>query len=285
MDINRYVDLQSNSLIRLVSAAAGISLIAASGVLLLEAQNHPKPIFQVPAVLVTVGLSALVLRASSFAVFGRRVTALSCWSVCAILLISLPILQVLPIEYSTPALLDLKALAPALWQYTLSIPLLLFLLFETAIPVLRYNHTSNIFLVTGLSAAIMFLFFTTALIGDIANTSMLIHIPHRMFLSVITPIGISILIVLAIVLIRKGMVGMGVLSLLMIGLGIEWMSTWSYDGPHFLADTAQIPFDNYPMLPVLAGTIPGALAALAGVMAGWEVYVNNGADQMNDLSG
>jgi len=265
MEINRLSYLQTNSLTRLVAATASVSLVAATGVLLVEARGEAKPLFQVPAILLTLGLGVLALYASSFAVVGRRMKALTLWGVCIAVLIILPLLQFLPMEYGTSALLDLKALAPPLWQYTLAIPLLLFLFLETAIPSFRPNNTSNVVLSIGLLSAIAFLFFTTVLIGDIANRSMMIFIPHRMFLNVLTPIGISSLIVLAIVLTRKGLVALGITLLLVTGLGLEWMSTWSYDGPHFLTtSTAQIPFDRYPLLPVLAGTIPGVLAGSGG---------------------
>ena len=127
MEINRISYLQANSLTRLVAAAVGVSLVAAFGVLLVEAQSQPKPLLQLPAMLVTLGLGALTLYASSYAVAGRRMVALAFWGVSVALLILLPILQFLPIDYDTPTLLDVKALAPPLWQYTLAIPLLLFL--------------------------------------------------------------------------------------------------------------------------------------------------------------
>ncbi|MFH1560531.1 MAG: hypothetical protein ABID84_03880 [Chloroflexota bacterium] len=279
--VKRISYLQANSLTRLVAAAVGVSLVAASGVLLVEAQSQPKPLFQIPATLLTLGLGGLALYASSFAVAGRRMTALACWGICVALLILLPLLQVLPISYDTPTLLDLKAFAPPLWPYTLAIPLLFFLFLETSLPSVGPNNTSNVFLSIGLLAAIMFLFFTTALIGDIANRSILIFVPHRMFLSVLTPIGLSGLIVLATVLARKGLVAAGIALLLVTGLGIEWMSTWSYDGPHFI-DSATIPYARYPLLPVLAGTIPGILAAVAGILAGWEVYIKGKRDDRDE---
>ena len=150
MAINRISYLQTNSLTRLVAATVGVSLVAATGVLVVEAQGESKPLFQVPAILATLGLGVLALYASSFAVVGRRLMALAFWGICIVVLVLLPLLQFLPMEYDTPALLDVKALAPPLWQYTLAIPLLLFLFLETSIPSLRPNNTSNVFLSIGL---------------------------------------------------------------------------------------------------------------------------------------
>ena len=277
LEVNRFSHLQANSLSRLVAAVVGVSLVAASGVLVVEAPSQSRPLLQIPAIVLTLGLGVLALYGSSLAVVGRRTAALASWGACITLVLLLPFLQFLPIEYNTLALLDVKAFAPPLWPYALAIPLLLFLLLEASIPSLGRNSTSIVFLAVGLFSATMFLFFTTALVGDVANRTNLILIPHGMFLSVATPIGMSSVIVLATVMARKGLVMAGIALLLVTGLGIEWMSTWSYDGPHFL-DVAQIPFARYPLLPVLAGTIPGILAAAAGVLAGWEVYVQGTRD-------
>ena len=277
MEMDRVSYLQANGLTRLAAAAVGVSLVAASGVLLVEAQSQPKPLLQLPAVLATLGLGALALQAGSFAVSGRRTMALASWGVCIALLILMPALQVLPIEYDTPTLLDIQELAPPLWQYATAIPILLFLFLETATPGLRGNRTSIAFLCVGLLSAIAVLYFSAALIGDVANRSILIFVPHRLFFVVMIPVGISSLIVLAIVLARKGLAAVGIAMLLAIGLGLEWVSTWSFSGPHFLADVEHIQFDRYPLLPVLAWTIPGALAAMAALMAGWEVYLKDGA--------
>ena len=277
LEINRIPYLRANSLTRLVAAAVGVSLVAASGVLLVEAQSQPRPLFQMPATLLTLGLGALALYASSFAVVGRRTAAVAFWSICITSLILLPLLQVLPVRYDTSALLDLKALAPPLWPYALAIPLLLFLLLETSLPNLGRNSTSSLFLSIGLLSAIMFLFFATVLVGSVVNRSALILEPYRLFLSVLIPLGLSGLIVLATVLTRKGLVAAGIALLVVTGLGIEWVSTWSYDGPNFI-DSAQISYPRFPLLPVLAGTIPGILAVVAGILAGWEVYIKGARD-------
>ena len=276
MEMDRTSYLQTNGLIRLAAAVVGVSLIAATGVLIVEARGLPKPQMQIPAISLTLAAGALALYASSFAVMGRRTIALVFWGTCIALLLTLPMLQVLPIEYDTPTLLDVKDLAPPLWQYTVAIPLLLFLILETAIPPFRPNHTSNLFLLVGLTSAVAFLFFTTALIGDVVNNSIIIFIPDRLFYTVAAPVGISSLIVLGVVLARKGLAAAAIVVLLGTGLGLEWMSTWSYTGPHFLDEVERIPFARFPLLPVLAATIPGALAAAAAVIAGWEVYGRSG---------
>ena len=273
MSPDRPHSLQASSLVRLVSSVVAVSLVAAAGVVVIESQGQIRPLFQIPAAALTLGAGALAIYAGSLAVSGRRGAAQLWWVVCIVALVLLPTLQVLPIVYDTTALLDLKALAPPLWPYAVAVPLLLFLILETSIPSQRSDKTSNLFLVLGLLSAVIFLFFATALVGHIANRSILMLVPHRLFLSVLTPVGIGGLIVLGTALVRKGFAREGIALLLVIGLGVEWMSTWSYDGPHFIEEASYTPYSRFPLLPVLAGTIPGVLTAIAGLVAGWEVYI------------
>ena len=280
------LSVQANSLIRIVAAAVSVSLVAAAGVLLIEAQSQPRPMLQLPATLLTVALGALALYASSLAVERRRLKAFGIWAGCLALLVLMPFLQALPISYDTTALLDLKALAPPFWPYALAIPLLLFLLLEISLPSREANGTSNLFLLLGLLSAIMLFFFSAALIGSVANNSTLVLVPKRLFLSVLTPIGLVGLLVVATVLPRKGFTMVGAALLVATGLSVEWISTWSYGGPHFLREAAQIPYPGFPLLPVLAGTIPGILATVAGLLAAWEVYAGHKeADTVEPIPG
>ena len=269
---DRMANLQANSLIRFVSAAVSISLVAAGGVVVIEAQSESRPLLQLPAAGLTLVLGAVVLYTSSLAVGGRRLLALTLWGACAFLMILLPLLRVLPVRYENLFLLELHALSPPLWPYSLAFPLLLFLVLELALPNRGENRTSNLFLFLGLLSSTMLLYFATALVGSVADGSLLLE-PRRLFLSVATPVGISALIVLATILPRKGLTIEGIALLLVVGLGIEWMSTWSFDGPSFVVESKYFPYARFPLLPILAGTIPGAIAAAAGVLGGWEVFV------------
>ncbi|MBI2856454.1 MAG: hypothetical protein HYX93_06375, partial [Chloroflexi bacterium] len=244
----------------------------AGGVVLIEAQSQSRPLFQLPAAGLTLALGALALYASSLAVVGRRLLALTLWGGCALLMILLPLLQVLPVKYETLFLMNLQDLAPPLWPYSLAFPLLLFLVLELALPNRGESRTSILFLFLGLLSSAMLLFFASALVGSMGNGSLLL-VPRRLFLSVLTPVGISALIVLATTLVRKGLAKEGIALLLVMGLGIEWVSTWSFDGPHFIEESKFFPYPRFPMLPILAGTLPGAIAAGGGVLGGWEVFV------------
>ena len=86
------------------------------------------------------------------------------------------------------------------------------------------------------------------------------------------PIIISTMALLSVVLLRKGLHKIGILLLISIGLGIELVSTWSYAGPQFLADSAFRSYEYYPLLPILAGTFTGMLLSAVAVMAMWQLY-------------
>ena len=276
----RLQSLQASSLVRLISSVAAISLVAAAGVIAIEARSESDPWMQLPAAGITLAVGGLVIYASSLAVSGRRTAAQAAWGLCIAVLVLLPGMQLLPILYNTPFLLEVKALAPPAWPYAVATPLLLFLVLDSIIPDERGNDTSNRFLVLGLVSAIVFLFFATVLVGYIANRSVIILVPHRLTLSALTPIALSGMIVLGTVLVRRGFAKEGIALLLAIGLGVELMSTWSYDGPHFIADASYTPYPRFPLLPILAGTIPGILTAATALFAGWEVYVR---DREEDL--
>ena len=265
--------LQASSLVRLVSSLAAVSLVAAAGVVALESFSQTRPAFQIPAVGLTLAAGGLAVYAGTLAVSGHRSPAQLWWGVSLAMLVLMPILQVLPLDYNTTLLLDVKALAPPLWPYAVAIPLLLFLLLETSIPSRARDETSHLFLVLGLGSAVLFLFFATVLVGYIAERSVLIIIPQKLFLSVLAPVGLCALIVLGVALVRKGFALEGITLLVVMGLGIEFVSTWSYDGPHFIEEAAFTPYARFPLLPVLAGTIPGILTAVTGLLAGWELYI------------
>jgi hypothetical protein len=185
----------------------------------------------------------------------------------------MPFLQVLPVRYETETLLILKAIAPPLWPYSIAIPLLVFLVFEISIPMRKPNVTSSYFVLISLIAPAMLLFFSNALLGEIANNSSLILDVQLLALTFAIPIGLSALMAIASVLSRKRTAAFGIILLLLTGLSVEWISTWSYDGPHFLSSAARMWFPGFPLLPVLAGTIPGILASVAAMLAGRETYL------------
>ena len=265
--------LSSGGLIRLLSSLTSISLVAASIILVIESRGYNQPLLQIPAAIITLLLAPLTLYASSHALTGHRFLASTYWSICVIFLVSMPFLQVLPVRYETETLLILKAIAPPLWPYSIAIPILVFLVFEISIPMRKPNVTSSYFVLISLIAPAMLLFFSNALLGEIANNSSLILDFQLLALTFAIPIALSALMAIASVLSRKRTAAFGIILLLLTGLSIEWISTWSYDGPHFLSSAARMWFPGFPLLPVLAGTIPGILACVAAMLAGRETYL------------
>jgi len=274
--------LRVNGLIRLTSTLGCILLLTASLTLIVEAIYHPKPLFQIPSILLTLASAFLIFYAGSFAVRGDRFTSTVLWGLCLFIILAQSSLQFLPLEYDTLMLLRLKALSPPFWPYTLSIPLLMFLILDNAIKSSYPNKTSLMFLMIGLVAVTMFLFMTTVLVGTVANISELVFIPTRMFWVMASPVLLSMLVVLGIVFVRKGFVISGVLMLISIGLFIEWVSTWSYDGPYFLETANRLNYDMFPALPFISGTIPGMILAILGVVVVWRATSETKKPNEND---
>ena len=264
--------IHENSLVRLLSIMAGISLLAAAGVLIFGAFTVAEPLLQGPAVIATIIISILTVRGGSKFVDGHSTKALCYWGSSFFVLILMPSLQMLPIEYNSIALLNVRALAPPFWQYVIAVPIVGFLFMNTLIPTIGPNRTSNFLSLLGLFAVMNFLFFYTVLIADVANKSNLMFIPEKMSFLFFTPIIVSVMALLSVVLLRKGLHAVGIFLLISIGLGIELVSTWSYDGPHFLAESRYISYDYYPLLPILAGTLTGILLSVIAVVAMWQLY-------------
>ena len=259
--------LQSNGLTRFVSISACILLFSAAVTVSFEAVHHPRPIFQIPSVLLTGMVGGLVFYASYHAVSGDRLFAVIVWSICLILILGLIYLQFLPMEYDTVELLRLKSMSPPIWPYTLVMPLLVFLIFETAVPSSNRIQSSETFLLIGLFASTLLLFMSTVLISSVANISELIFIPKRLFWIITVPLLASFAAILGLVAVRKGFLLFGVGMLFFIGLATELISTWAYSGPYFIETSNRITYKMFPALPIVAGTIPGILIVVSGILA------------------
>ncbi|MQF98988.1 MAG: hypothetical protein FI729_05655 [SAR202 cluster bacterium] len=259
--------LQSNGLIRLIAVSACILLFSAAVTVSFEAMNHPRPFFQIPSVLLTGMVGLLVFYASYHAVSGNRVFAVMGWFLCLLVILGLIYLQFLPMEYDTVELLRLKSMSPPIWPYTFVMPLLVFLILETALPSNNSIHSSVMFLVIGLFASILLLFMSTVLISSVANISELIFMPERLFGIITVPLLASFAAIFGLVAVRKGFLLFGVGILFFVGLATELISTWAYSGPYFIETSNRIFYKMFPMLPIVAGTIPGILIATSGLVA------------------
>ena len=182
-------------------------------------------------------------------------------------------LQVLPIQYDTEMLLYIKNLSPPLWPYSISFPILVFIILETSFKGRGETRTPITFILLTMLSAVTLIFFASTLIGNIANDSELILLPKTLFINSSLPLLISFLIILIVVMARKGFTSQAIILAVLIGLTIEYVSTWSYDGPHFLESANFLPYPGFPIIAFLSGTIPGILLAASGLLLGWQTYI------------
>ena len=268
--------LPANSLIRLVAILSGTSLLAAAVVLFIDAWSLPRPAFQMPVIVLTLAAGGAVLYGGSLAVAGRRRAALVLFSVCMLAVVSAPLAHFLPPVWEATYELDWESLFPPVWPYALAIPLLLFLILELVLPSPRAASPSAAFFLLSGSAAIMVVFFGTSLIANVHTQYVLVVTTFRLLLTFLVPIGLGGLIVLGIVLVHKGAVTAGALLLYPTGIGIEWISIQYWEGPFWLVGPLFDVYPWFPLLPILAGTLPGALTAVAALFAAWKLHARKG---------
>ena len=262
------MNIPTIGLVKLIVLVASLSLFGAALSILLDFDTHPQPIFLTPSVTITAVCSLLVYYAGNEYAKGNYPLASLVWTVCLVLTSTLPFLQLLPIEYDNEVLLYIKYLSPPIWLYSVSFPILLFLILEIKIKDASEMPLSVFPIGLGLLSSMILMFFSSSLIANIGNDSELIMLPMTLFLSSAIPILITCLIVFITVLTKKGFMLSGATSLIIIGLGVEYFSTWLYDGPYFIESSSYVPYPGFPMLAVLAGTIPGILLVLTGIAVG-----------------
>ncbi len=159
--------------------------------------------------------------------------------------------------------LEWEGLFPPAWPYSLAMPLLLLLLFELALPNRRAGAGPMLPTLLVLVAAVAQLFFSVSMLGVVADWSELFTQPSRLLMSHAAALGMSACLVLGAVLGRKGYVPLGAAMLVGLAGVLIAGATWLYDTPHFVFSIAERAPNVFPLLPVLAGTIPGVLVSLA----------------------
>lgn len=264
---------RKNSLVRLFASVAAVSLISASVSILIDLPDHSYPVFLLPSVLITVLCAILAYYAGQKYIDGQENIARYIWIGCLTCISIFPMLQVLPIQYDTELLLYIKNLSPPLWPYSISFPILVFIILETSFKGRGETRTPITFMLLTMLSAVTLIFFASTLIGSIANDSELILLPKTLFINSSLPLLVSFLIILIIVMARKGFTSQAIILAVLIGLIIEYVSTWSYDGPHFLESANFLPYPGFPIIAFLSGTIPGILLAASGLLLGWQTYI------------
>ena len=244
--------------------AVGISLLVSSLVLYMNASGYPHPSLQLPAILSTLGVSLLVLWQVVWVPRTATPLLVSC-GLALLIGVGFPLVRFIPPIYTATYRADVEGLFPPLWPYSVTIPLVLLLAAELMLPRLGSPRHSGRSLALALLAAALLLFFASVLVSELATFIRFFAVPSAIFWSFASVVGVTALLVLGAALPRKGMVLLGSLVLLLTGLFMEVVSISFYGGPPGRLQVDHPGGIFFPVVAFLAGTVPGALAVLAGL--------------------
>ena len=251
--------------LRLAGLMAGGSLVAASAALLSGAGGFPHPWHQAMAALVTLLLGLILVASVVLIPAERRHGGLPFFGGCALLVIALPLVRYIPPIYNTAYRQDLESISPPLWPYSLTIPLLFALVGELVL-WFRRRTAPLLLLVASLVPASMLLFFGSQVIAALSTSVVFMARPERTLLALTIWVGASGLIVLGTAAATRGLLWIGVVTLLGTGLFLEIGSTYFYGGisQDWTTNLILNPFS--PWIPFLGGTVPGALTLMMSVV-------------------
>ena len=269
--INKNNPIAAATIIRLFSFLACVSLLAACLLLIIRAPSLDRPAPQFAVAGLTFVIALLAFYGGSTALNGRRGQGIAILGGITVILILLPTLRFVPGLFTTAYQMDLEALFPPLWVYCAAIPLLLFVLFELTLENRGEGGTPLISLFVPLVSGMIVIFTGATLMGILAAG--LLDSPIFLFNGFLAPVAIAGLMGLGAILARKGMVVEGMAILVAVGLLVEWLSVLFYATiPNFIGDHVALiwqftVFDRLlPVLPIIGGTIPGAVTALSGLV-------------------
>jgi hypothetical protein len=250
--------------------------------LIADALSLPRPQQQFPVAALNMALGLVVGLASVNA--GRLGRTASIWIFGLALLVAVgfPLARYVPGITTLAYEQDVEALFPPFWPFSLSVPLLVALVAELAIPSLRDPALSGVALLLAIAAAVLMLLFGNTLIGVLATKTTLFLFPTIVLAGLAALVALASLMVVAAVMPGRGLGWEGAVLLAMTGLGVEFASTMFYGGPpHFLVQNVFEPL--YPhYMPVLAGTVPGVLAVLAALLQAWSMARNGVPSEPED---
>ncbi len=248
----------------MVALAAGGALLAASAAVFSVAAGFPNPGQQAAAAAATLLIGLVVIGVAVSYSLRNRSLALSVFGVCTLLVIAMPLARYVPSVYTTAYQQNFESLFPPLWPYSLSIPLLVMLVGDLALHH-RKRTGPTLLLVISIIPASMLLFFGSEVVNSMTYDSLdfsIIPLPRKVFMALSICVGAAALSVLGAVAAIRGLMWVGVVILLATGLFLEIGSIFFYGGiPRYW--TEQLIANPYPAwLPLLAGTLPGALILL-----------------------
>ncbi len=268
--------MPAGGLLRVGALLAGGSLLAGSSVLLATAWSMANPPQQLVAALVTAVIGVAVCLTALLPPERKR-ARLVLFSAAVFSIVTLALVRYIPPLYTFAYEQDLEALFPPLWPYSIAVPLLIGLIGEMALHGRGETLSLRGPMLLSITAACICFFFSSALAGELAAGPHL-TVPEKSLVSFGACIGISSLIILGWLAARKGFMWASVGLLLSIGLALEIASTYFYEGiPTSLSHTFH-PLPLSVWVPLLGGTVPGAVCLLAALLLFRSVFLDSEHD-------
>lgn len=252
--------------LRLTALMAGGSLLVSAIAVLNNAKDYPHPGHHAMSALLTALLGMLMLAGALGLAFHKRRPALILFGSVAVMGIVLPLVRYVPIVYTVVYERDLESFFPAMWPYSLSVPLLVATFLELAL--LRRRRSAPAWLV-GVSAVVasLAMFFGSIVISKMATSDVFIVLPQRTLLALTATVGLSSMVVVGAVAATRGLAWLGAMILFLTGISLEIGSTYFYGGIPRSLTVLVVTRPPSPWIPFAAGTISGALALVLSVLA------------------
>jgi hypothetical protein len=245
---------------------AGGSLLVSATAVLSTASGYPHPGHQALTALLTALLGSLMLVGAMRLAIHQRRTALIQFGSIAVVATVLPLIRYVPIVHTVVYERDLESLFPAMWPYSLSVPLLVAAVLELALVGRR--RSAPVWLV-GASVVIagLVLFFGSIVIGEMATSDVFVVLPQRTLLALTAAVGLSSMVVAGAVAATRGLAWIGVTVLFLTGIALELVSTYFYGGIPRSLTVLVVRSQPSPWASFAAGTLTGALALVLSVLA------------------
>jgi len=259
--------LVASTAVRGLSAGAFVSLLAASAALVLLAFRVPSPAPTLFIASITAVLAFTALFSGDLVLKGKRHQAIFMLTFAIAFIAIVTTIRFLPGLFRATYNLDVEALFPPLWPYSAAVPLMLLLLLDVALPSRRQGRVPLVVTALPVLASMMVLYFGSSFIAGLSYG--FLRLPVLIFNALASCLALSSLLIVGAVLPRKGLVKEGGIVLMAAGFLLEVMSILFYQTlPSFteIFEGALLVERLQPLVPVVGGTVPGALSAIAGAL-------------------
>ena len=252
--------------LRLTAFMAGGSLLVTATAVLSTTRDFPRPGQQALLALLIAFLGALMLIGALGLTFEKRRSALILFGTVAVIGIGLPLVRYVPIVYTISYERDLESFFPAMWPFSLSVPLLVATVIELAL--LKRQRSAPAWLVwASVLVASLVMFFGAIVVSKMAASDVFIILSERTLLALSATVGLSGMVVVGAVAATRGLAWLGALILFVAGIALEVGSTVFYGGiPRYMTYLV-VTNPPDPWVPFAAGTVSGALTLVLSVLA------------------